>query len=603
MTDPDCSCRALAPPSGESALRGLYELMKRVHANASLDEVLDEVARGVVDVLGFQVAAISRREGEVFVMTHVAAPPGVREQILGRRTPISRIYDEYDVADRWGVLRYIPRDRLPEPLLGAVWIPDLDPSDDPEAWHPLDTLYAPLTSAEGDMLGNLSVDLPRDGRIPGPAVRELLEIYVVQAGLAMDNAQQRERLAEQVRMEEMLRRVSSAGALAALDLTVRDAGEAVRSGLAVDDVWIRCFPTGANGPGAVYPAEYEASHEELVALAVELAREAWSAGLPVLMVEGELEGAARSTPERREVLDRLVPALGDVSVMVAPVGIDREVLGYVVVMRWDRGYRWSAAEQEAMMSVGRTLGRVVLDGRLYERERHLVTELQELDRYREELIATISHELKTPLTSIIGHAELLADVDTGAGSVEAISRNAHRLDKLIANLLRYSAVRQPRTRVRVPVDLRDLARSSIETLAVQAALGGVELDLTTPTEAVLVSADGSELGSVVDNLVSNAVKYTPAGGSVQIVIGRESGLAVLTCIDTGLGISVADQQHLFSAFHRSSNPAALSIPGTGLGLAIARRVVQLHGGHIGVSSHLGRGSTFRLELPEVSRGV
>ena len=84
------------------------------------------------------------------------------------------------------------------------------------------------------------------------------------------------------------------------------------------------------------------------------------------------------------------------------------------------------------MEVGRTLGRVVLNARLYERERHLVGELQELDRYKGELIATISHELKTPLTSIIGHIELLEDLDTGIGSVEAISRNADRLNRLVA---------------------------------------------------------------------------------------------------------------------------------------------------------------------------
>ena len=90
------------------------------------------------------------------------------------------------------------------------------------------------------------------------------------------------------------------------------------------------------------------------------------------------------------------------------------------------------------MEVGRTLGRVVLNARLYDRERHLVGELQELDRYKGELIATISHELKTPLTSIIGHIELLEDLDTGIGSVEAISRNADRLNRLVQNLLNYS---------------------------------------------------------------------------------------------------------------------------------------------------------------------
>jgi signal transduction histidine kinase len=102
---------------------------------------------------------------------------------------------------------------------------------------------------------------------------------------------------------------------------------------------------------------------------------------------------------------------------------------------------------------------------------------------------------------------------------------------------------------------------------------------------------------VVDNLASNAVKYSRRGGAVHIEVGSDEKHAYVLCADTGLGISAADQVHLFSAFHRSSNPEALSIPGTGLGLAISRRVAHMHGGEIIVVSELGVGSTFRLRLP------
>ena len=129
------------------------------------------------------------------------------------------------------------------------------------------------------------------------------------------------------------------------------------------------------------------------------------------------------------------------------------------------------------MEVGRTLGRVVLNARLYERERHLVGELQELDRYKGELIATISHELKTPLTSIIGHVELLEDLDTGIGSVEAISRNAERLNRLVQNLLNYSQIQDKRETVRMPVDLRKLAEQSLDLMAMQAEQGRVKMSL------------------------------------------------------------------------------------------------------------------------------
>ena len=117
---------------------------------------------------------------------------------------VSVILDEFAQADKWGILRYVPHGRLPDEVMGAAWIPVFKPGAEEDAWHPLDALYAPLYSATGELLGNMSVDLPPGNRIPGRRDRELLEMFVVQAGLAMSNAQQRERLAEQVRLGETL---------------------------------------------------------------------------------------------------------------------------------------------------------------------------------------------------------------------------------------------------------------------------------------------------------------------------------------------------------------------------------------------------------------
>jgi signal transduction histidine kinase len=167
----------------------------------------------------------------------------------------------------------------------------------------------------------------------------------------------------------------------------------------------------------------------------------------------------------------------------------------------------------------------------------------------------------------------------------------------VQNLLAYSQVQDKRETVRMPVDLRRLAESTMELLVMQAKQGSVSMTLTVPDEPVMVTADPDELGKVIDNLASNAVKYTLPGGTVALEVRTDGNHAVVLCADTGLGISAADQVHLFSAFHRSSNPAALSIPGTGLGLAISRRIAQMHGGEIIVASELGKGSTFRLRVP------
>lgn len=585
-------------------IRRLYELMLRVNSSTDLSEVLDEIARGVVEVLGYGIAAIARLEGEVFVMTTVAGSEEVREQIIGRRTPVASIFNEFAQADEWGVLRFVPHDRMPDALEESAWVPEFEPDQGPDAWHPLDALYAPLYSATGQLLGNMSVDLPPGNRIPNREERELLEMFVVQAGLAMYNAQQRERLGDQVRMGEMLRSVSSAGQLSSLDVSLREAAQAVGRGLRTEHVWVRCFPSGdmAQVDGtAAWPIDDTEQVTHIIQVLGLLATRAAKLGRPVVVATtAVLDLDTGLTPEQSADLRELVESHRDAALLLTPIGVGREVLGYVLLAR-DVEQPWTQDEQTAVMEVGRTLGRVVLNARLYDRERQLVGELQELDRYKGELIATISHELKTPLTSIIGHIELLEDLDTGIASVDAISRNADRLNRLVQNLLNYSQLQDRRESVRLPVDLRMLAEQSIDLIAMSAEQGdvAVSLELGDDDTPVMVTADPDELGKVVDNLVGNAVKYTPRGGWVKVRVLQDEHRATVEVSDTGLGISAADQVQLFSAFHRSSNPEALSIPGTGLGLAISRRIAQMHRGEILVSSELGRGSVFRLRLPRL----
>ena len=180
--------------------------MLRVNSSTDLSEVLDEIARGVVEVLGYGIAAIARLEGETFVMTTVAGPEEVREQIIGRRTPVASIFNEFAAGRRVG--RAPLRAARPDARRARgvrVGARTSSPAAVLDSWHPLDALYAPLYSATGQLLGNMSVDLPPGNRIPNREERELLEMFVVQAGLAMYNAQQRERLGDQVRMGEMLR--------------------------------------------------------------------------------------------------------------------------------------------------------------------------------------------------------------------------------------------------------------------------------------------------------------------------------------------------------------------------------------------------------------
>jgi signal transduction histidine kinase len=283
--------------------------------------------------------------------------------------------------------------------------------------------------------------------------------------------------------------------------------------------------------------------------------------------------------------------------VIAPMGAGAEVLGYLGLMRTADQPDFNGAELDAVHEASRELGRLVLEARVRETERRLVAELQEVDRYKGELIATISHELRTPLTSIVGHAELLEDAGAHAASIGAITRNAARLQRLVESLLDYARIQDKRGHARSPVDLLEACRATVEMLAIQAESAGVSLRVDDNAQKVIVEGDPEELARAVDNICGNAVKYTRRGGSVEVGVRADGEYGEVTVTDTGLGIAPADQARLFSAFHRSTNPDALTIPGTGLGLAISKRIAELHGGTIEVDSVLGTGSTFRLRIP------
>lgn len=185
-----------------TAVRRLYEVSARMGAGRSLSETLQAVVDGVVDGLGFGIAVLNLRQADgKFEVIAVAGSPDAREALLGTVSAADIFDAEFAIADSWGALRFVPHERLPE---GEVvgWVPEIPVSEEPDAWHPLDALFAPLKSPHGELVGMLSVDLPEDQRRPGQIHRELLEIFATQAGLAIDKARLTDQLlAEKVRLE------------------------------------------------------------------------------------------------------------------------------------------------------------------------------------------------------------------------------------------------------------------------------------------------------------------------------------------------------------------------------------------------------------------
>ncbi|MGZ8716212.1 MAG: ATP-binding protein [Gaiellaceae bacterium] len=232
--------------------------------------------------------------------------------------------------------------------------------------------------------------------------------------------------------------------------------------------------------------------------------------------------------------------------------------------------------------------------------RGTVAELEAAQAIKDEFLALVSHELRTPLTSICGYTEMLQDetlTDQQHDYVEVVDRNAARLLGLVEDILLMTRIQNGGLPLELgEVVLNDLIARSGDTARPFAASKEIDLDIDTEPN-IATQGDPTRLGQVLDNLVSNAIKYTPNGGDVSITMTRTGETATIAVTDTGIGIPRDEHDRMFDRFFRTSNARDSGIAGTGLGLAITREIVEAHGGTIGFESVEGAGTTFRITLP------
>lgn len=224
-------------------------------------------------------------------------------------------------------------------------------------------------------------------------------------------------------------------------------------------------------------------------------------------------------------------------------------------------------------------------------------------RLRDELIATVSHELRTPLTSIIGYSELMGDLDETQLGPEArkllsvISRNAARELQLVDDLLTIAYLEDNRLRIqREPIDLNAVVSRVVDDSALRARERGLKLE-HTPGELPPVLADFYRLVQVVENLLTNAIKFTGPGGRIDLVVLAGPTAGVVEVRDTGTGVSADEIGKLFERLYRGPSAIASQAQGAGLGLSIVQAIVEAHEGTVSVESELGVGTTFRFTVP------
>jgi len=233
---------------------------------------------------------------------------------------------------------------------------------------------------------------------------------------------------------------------------------------------------------------------------------------------------------------------------------------------------------------------------------HDITELRRLERVRRDFVANVSHEFKTPLTAIQGFAETLLggaldDMANRERFVEIIREHSQRLARLTDDLLKLSRIEAGQLDLEVrSVNVAALIHSCVETARFKAQAKGLRVDVQVQPGIPDIRGDNARLAEVLQNLVDNALQYTPAGGRIDVQARAEDHSVVFTVADTGIGIPESDLERIFERFYRVDDARSREAGGTGLGLSIARHIVEAHGGRIWVESAIGQGSRFYFSI-------
>ncbi len=338
-----------------------------------------------------------------------------------------------------------------------------------------------------------------------------------------------------------------------------------------------------------------------------------------------LGGAAALHPSMRDLsLPRRSPKLRVSSWRIALLAAAILSPSTILLVQWTRGADleapavFSATVPISILVVWRLTGIVRALERLRIRERDARTDairsreqlaaqnerLREADRVKDEFVALISHDLRTPLTSIIGYTELALEEDEHPldqerrGYLEVVSRSSERLLHLVDDLLFVARLESGSGLEIKPLelDLADVAAQAADETRPRAEARGLELRFAGDGPLPVV-ADRGRLFQLLDNLLANALKFTPAPGVVELRVEPTPEGAALEVSDTGIGLPAGDPERLFERFFRSPQAVNAHIPGTGLGLFIARAIVHAHAGRISAMSRESGGTTFRIELP------
>jgi signal transduction histidine kinase len=575
------------------------EILKVISSSPTdVQPVFDAIVRSAVRLCGADHSIAARFDGELL---HALAHHGFSPEAL---KIVERAYPmrpgPESIPGRVALSKAIVN--LPDMLADTTY-----PRDYAMAGGWRSGLGVPMLR-DGELIGAIAVSRTEPGAFPGHLV-ELLKTFADQAVIAIENVRLFKEL--EARTTQLTK---SVGELKALG----EVGQAVSSTLDLDTVLrtivSRATELAGMDGGAIY--EYDEAREQFYLHAtdklpeelVELLR-----ATPIRRGEGAM-GQLAATGEPVQISDiadesvyqsrvrAILIRLGYRSVLAVPLLRENHLLGGLVVNRTSTG-EFTPQVIDLLKTFATQSALAIQNARLFREIEDKSRQIETASRHKSEFLANMSHELRTPLNAIIGFSEVLAERmfgeinDKQAEYLADILESGRHLLSLINDILDLSKIEAGRMELEpTTFDLPTAIESTLILVRERAHRRGITLGRTLDPRLAMIRADERKVKQVLLNLLSNALKFTPEGGRIDVRADMQDDETEISVTDNGVGIASEDQEAVFEEF-RQVGTAAKKVEGTGLGLAISRKFIELHGGRIWVKSQVGSGSTFAFTLP------
>jgi signal transduction histidine kinase len=596
----------------EDKLDKTLELTTSILSMRDLGSLLKKIADGITDDFGFENCDLFllNEEGDAYVLKLTKGyPVALSGRIEGLSKSVAVFKEDLAVTDRLGRFTYMFK---AEPASNGheyygLLHPEkaLLPRVHPDDWHELDVLYVTLEDAKGNIIGFMEPDGPRNGKLPSKSLVTNLEIFASLASIAVANAETLETLEETIsRYKAMLDSTASLQESVDLKTTLSRIGENLNRFVPFDEVSIyvvdwgqgKMIPIYATGE---YADEVMADSGGLTGLAGEVAK------------SGKVEIVADSIADNR-VED--IPGCEDIEVpqtmMAIPLKGKAGVEGVLELYR-DKSRQFTQMEVTLAEPFAVHAAIAIENGKLrdelkknFDSVQKAYEDMMDLDKMKDNLVDTISHEMRTPLTTVLGYLEMASvgmygDVTPKMKSkFDTMLESVKRINQLVAAMLELSRLEKKTLKLDFePVNIAMVAREVVKEQEPSITVKKHKITVLFGNELPVVDADRLRIHDVIENMISNAVKYTNPGGQITVGADILGGKMHLWVRDNGIGIPAEDQPRIFDRFYLAEAGLTREDGRLGVGLHISREIVKRHGGDMWFESAKGVGSTFHFVIP------